>query len=76
MAMTALQASKRIDNLLREFTDGCLLVAFSTDGMPIIIAQFNNTKTAISLNAILGGILSSGGVECVKKKVQGDAPAE
>lgn len=59
------KTAKRLDQVLREFTDGAFLVAFDTGGHIIIVSQPKDTKTQLALNSIVAGIVAQGGVGSV-----------
>ena len=59
---------REIDKFLNQFADGWVFVGFNPrDGEPMTAVAFSDPKTAIALNSMLGGILSTGGVSAVQE---------
>lgn len=54
---------KRLKNVLREFTDGAVIVGFTADGDAFFTSYARDAKTAIALNALTSFWMHSGGVQ-------------
>jgi hypothetical protein len=70
--MTNAQKNCRtISQFLEQHCDGFLLVAFNpTDQEPITCVSVADGKSETAINAIVGGILSAGGVGALKAAIK------
>lgn len=53
----------RLKNILREFTDGSVLIGFAPNGDAMVVAYAPTQKTAIGLNGLIASLMQSGGVQ-------------
>ena len=60
-----------IDRMLQEHCDGYILVAFNPKDQETLMAvSAKDAKTETALNALMGGILSSGGVGALQDQIR------
>lgn len=57
------RVGKRLKNILREFTDGAVIIGFTADGDAFVTSYARDAKTAIALNAMTSMLMHSGGVQ-------------
>lgn len=61
------QTVLRLKQMLKEFTDGAIIIGFSVNGDAFITSHAPDQKTVMSLNSMIAMLMHSGGVQYVQE---------